>query len=121
MGGRMASLVAAEGFACDALVFWGYPLHPAVRPSAPAPAALRDEHLPRVEVPMLFVQGTRDALCRLELLRPVLRRLGARATLHVVEGADHGFDVLRSSGRTPEEVEAEIAGVVNEWLARIVR
>lgn len=111
LGGRVASHLAAEGFACDGLVFYGYPLHPANKPSA-----LRDEHLPRIQAPMLFVQGARDALCDLDLLRPVLARIGPRATLHVVRGADHSFEVLKSSGRTEAEVQAEIAGAVDAWL-----
>jgi uncharacterized protein len=111
LGGRVASHLAAEGFACDGLVFYGYPLHPANKPNA-----LRDEHLPRIQAPMLFVQGTRDALCDLDLLRPVLARIGPRASLHLVHGADHSFDVLKSSGRTAAEVQAEVAGAVDAWL-----
>jgi predicted alpha/beta-hydrolase family hydrolase len=103
MGGRMASMLAAEGYACDGLVFLGYPLHPAGKPEQ-----LRDAHLPRVRAPMLFVQGTRDALCDLELLRPVLARVGPRATLHEVAGADHGFEVRKMDGRTPDSVLAEV-------------
>ena len=111
LGGRVASHLAAAGLACEGLVFYGYPLHPAKKRDA-----LRDEHLPRVPVPMLFVQGTRDALCDLDLLRPVLERIGPRASLHVVRDADHSFEVLKSSGRTAVDVEAEVAGAVDAWL-----
>jgi predicted alpha/beta-hydrolase family hydrolase len=87
MGGRMASMAAAEGdLPVAGLVFLGYPLHPPGRPER-----LRDEHLARVDVPMLFLQGTRDALARIDLLRPVVERLGPRAELVEVEGADHSF------------------------------
>jgi predicted alpha/beta-hydrolase family hydrolase len=92
------------------LVFAGFPLHPPERPGTE-----RADHLARVEVPMLFLQGTRDRLASLELLRPVVERLGPRATLHVLEGADHGFDVLRRSGRTPDDVLEEMARTVAAW------
>ncbi|MEW6272613.1 MAG: alpha/beta family hydrolase, partial [Thermodesulfobacteriota bacterium] len=86
MGGRVASMLVADGLPADALVFLSYPLHPAGKPDR-----LRDEHLPRVACPMLFVQGDRDTLCSLDLLRPVLARLGPRAELAVFPGADHGM------------------------------
>lgn len=114
MGGRMASLLAAEGYACDGLVFLGYPLHPAGKPEQ-----LRDAHLPKVAAPMLFVQGTRDALCNLSLLRPVLARIGPRATLHEVKGGDHGFEVRKSDGRTAESVLAEIIDTTSDWIAEV--
>ena len=75
----------------------------------------RADHLAEVSVPMLFLQGTRDALADLDLLRPVLDRLGKRATLHVVDGADHMFHVLKRSGRTDEQVMDELASAVAEW------
>lgn len=111
MGGRMASLLAAEGFACDGLFFLGYPLHPSGKPEQ-----LRDKHLTKVAPPMLFVQGTRDKLCDLALLRPVLERVGPRATLHEVAGADHGFDVRKMDGRTPEGVLEELIASIAGWL-----
>jgi predicted alpha/beta-hydrolase family hydrolase len=87
MGGRMASMAAAEGgLPVSGLVFLGYPLHPPGKPER-----LRDEHLANVDVPMLFLQGTRDALARLDLLRPVVERLGPRAELVEIEGAGHSF------------------------------
>ncbi|KYF49770.1 hypothetical protein BE08_01700 [Sorangium cellulosum] len=115
MGGRIASLLAARAVPCDGLVFLGYPLHPAGKRDA-----LRDEHLPAIKAPMLFLQGTRDPLCDLDLLRPALKRLGRRARLHVVEGGDHSLEVLKSSGRTRESVLAEILAAIDGWLEKRV-
>jgi len=113
MGGRMTSAAAAEAELPGArgLVFFGFPLHPAKRPSAD-----RAAHLADVDLPMLFLQGTRDALADLGLLAPIVEALGPRATLHVVEGADHGFHVPRKSGRTDEEVADELADRVSGWI-----
>src|SRR5262245_17590247 len=110
LGGRIASYVAAGGAPVRALVFLGYPLHPAGRPDA-----LRADHLPRVPGPMLFVQGTRDALCDLDRLRPVLAGL-PRARLHVIEGGDHSFRVPRRTGRADADVWQEIVRVTAAWL-----
>lgn len=114
MGGRMTSMAAAEGGLPEVrgLVFLGFPLHAAGRPSTD-----RGDHLARVEVPMLFLQGTRDALADLELLRTVLDPLIGRATLHVVQGADHSFKVRKKDGRAEDDVMAEIAGAVDAWTA----
>lgn len=111
MGGRIASHLAAAGEPCDGLVFLGYPLHPAGRPQV-----RRDAHLPRIAAPMLFLTGTRDALCPLPTLRAVLARL-PHATLHVVEDGDHGFAVRKRSGRTPDDVLDELAAATVAWLA----
>ena len=112
MGGRMTSSAMArrplEGVL--GLVFLGFPLHPSKRPDVS-----RAEHLDRVESPMLFLQGTRDDLADLELITSVCGRLGSRATLHVVEGADHSFSVLKRSGRTNAEVMEELALTIAEW------
>lgn len=112
-GGRMTSSAAANGLVpgVRGLVFLGFPLHPAGRP-----ATERADHLARIQIPMLFVQGTRDALAGLDLLRPVLSELGGRAALHVVDGGDHSFKVLRRSGRTEDEVMSEIGDVVAGWM-----
>jgi hypothetical protein len=112
MGGRMTSRAAAEEAlpGVRGLVFLGFPLHPAGRPGTE-----RAEHLSGVDVPMLFLQGTRDRLADLDLLQPVCRELGSRATLHVVEGADHSFGVLVRSGRSADEVMAELADAVAAW------
>jgi predicted alpha/beta-hydrolase family hydrolase len=114
-GGRMSSQAqASEPLpGVRGLVFFGFPLHPAGKP-----AVERAQHLARVQVPMLFLQGTRDALADLELVRDTTKRLGERATLHVVEGADHAFEVLKRSGRTNAEVWGELAEVAAEWMRR---
>jgi predicted alpha/beta-hydrolase family hydrolase len=111
MGGRIGSQVVAAGAPGDALILLGYPLHPPGKPGQ-----LRDRHLPQIAVPMLFVQGTRDAFARPDLLDAVLARLGEKATLHRIEGGDHSFGVLKRSGRTAAEVEAEGKGVLLSWL-----
>ena len=92
------------------LVFFGFPLHP-----AGAPAVTRGEHLERVTTPMLFLSGTRDKLADLDLLRPVVERLGSRALLHVVEGADHSFEVPRRTGRNLADVLEELAQTMSSW------
>lgn len=114
MGGRMSSRAAAAAPLPEVrgLVFLGFPLHPANKPST-----TRADHLAGVTVPMLFLQGPRDALADLALLRPVVGELGARARLHVVEGADHGFHVLVRSGRTDDEVLDELAAVIAGFAA----
>ena len=119
MGGRMTSLAAAE----DALpgvrgiVFLGFPLHGIGKP----PGTERSEHLDRVAPPLLFVQGTRDRLANLAFLCPVVDRLGPRATLHVVEGGDHSFKVLKRSGRTHPQVMTEVADAVAGWMSAVGR
>ncbi len=117
MGGRMTSLASSEGPLPKVigLVFFGFPLHPAGKP-----ATERADHLSLVEAPMLFLQGPRDTLATPELLGPVIRRLGKRATLHSVEGADHGFKVLKRSGRTEEDVILELAETAARWIGRRV-
>src|SRR6266568_1699227 len=116
MGGRMTSQAAAERplDGVRGLVFFGFPLHPPNRPGTK-----RAEHLAKVTVPMLFLQGTRDALGDLTLLRPVCAKLGARAKLHIIEKADHSFHVLKSSGRSDAEVLRELAETVASWAERI--
>jgi predicted alpha/beta-hydrolase family hydrolase len=112
MGGRMTSRAAAaeplEGVA--GLVFVGFPLHPTGQPGTS-----RADHLEKVAAPMLFLQGTRDTLADLALLEPVIAKLGSRATLKIVEGADHGFHVLKRGGRTDDEVLDELAATVAAW------
>jgi predicted alpha/beta-hydrolase family hydrolase len=116
MGGRMTSQAAAKGQLGElaGLIFLGFPLHPPKRP-----AIERAEHLARVTQPMLFLQGTRDDLADLALIREVCGRLGNRATLHVVEGADHSFGVLKRSGRTGSEVLEELADTIAGWCREI--
>ncbi|MGD8375201.1 MAG: dienelactone hydrolase family protein [Acidobacteriota bacterium] len=117
MGGRMTSLAASEETLAgvSGLVFLGFPLHAPGKRSAE-----RGEHLREVRLPMLFLQGTRDRLADLELLRPLLAKLGARATLHVVEGGDHSFHVPKRSGRTDDEALDELAAAVDGWVRRMV-
>ena len=112
-GGRMTSQAqAVEALpGVRGLAFLGFPLHPAGKPGIE-----RAEHLARVEVPMLFVSGERDALAELDLLRPVVAALGERATLHLVARADHSLKVQAKSGRTAAEAEAEALDAMAEWM-----
>ena len=114
-GGRMTSRAhAAEPLAdCGGLVFLGFPLHP---PDKPEAAAERAEHLPRTTGPLLFLQGTRDDFAPLDHLRPIVEALGPRATLHVLDGADHGYAVLARSGRTHSDVIDELSGAIASWI-----
>jgi predicted alpha/beta-hydrolase family hydrolase len=116
MGGRMTSQAAAQhGLdGVRGLVFFGFPLHPPKQPGTK-----RAEHLAKVTVPMLFLQGTRDTLADLKLLRPVCAKLGPRATLHVIETADHSFHVLKRSGRSDAEVLRELAETTVSWAEGI--
>jgi predicted alpha/beta-hydrolase family hydrolase len=113
MGGRAASMLAADGMACDALLLLAYPLHPAGEPQQ-----LRDAHLPQIKVPVLCFNGTRDALCRRDLMESVLATVRAPWEMHWLEGADHSFHVLKSSGRTDADVLDEVGDVSQRWLAR---
>src|SRR6266487_2488695 len=116
MGGRMTSQAAAQQplDGVRGLVFFGFPLHPPNRPGTK-----RADHLAKVTIPTLFLQGTRDTLADLKLLRPICTKLGARATLHIIETADHSFHVLKSSGRTDADVLQELAETVASWAERI--
>lgn len=118
MGGRMTSMAAAEGLLPDiqGIVFFGFPLHP---PKQPEKWSERAEHLKRVKVPMLFLQGTRDAFADLKLLRPVCKGLGKRATLHLIEGGDHSFHVPKSSERGDTGVFDEIVRSVETWADKL--
>jgi len=116
MGGRAASMLAADGFPCDGLLLLAYPLHPAGKPKE-----LRDAHLAKIEVPVLCLNGTRDALCRRDLMEGVVDRLTGRWTMHWLEGADHGFHVLKSSGRSDGEVLNEIAETSIAWASDLER
>src|SRR5712671_684120 len=116
MGGRAASMLAADGFACDGLLLLAYPLHPAGRPEE-----LRDAHLAQIKVPVLCLNGTRDALCRRDLMEPVVGRLTDRWTMRWLEGADHSFRVLKASGRSDGEVLSEIAETCGTWVSGLRR
>ena len=112
-GGRMTSqaqsVAAIDGV--QGLVFLGFPLHPAGKPSTD-----RAEHLQNVEIPMLFVQGSRDKLADMSLLRPIVGELGARATLVAVADADHAFHVPKRSGQTDAQVIVSIAETAANWM-----
>ena len=111
-GGRMTSGAAASSLpGVRGLAFLGFPLHPPGRPGT-----RRADHLVRVELPMLFLQGTRDQFAQTALITGVCQRLGSRATLHSVEGADHSFGVLKSSGRSPGTVLDELADTLVQWV-----
>ncbi len=114
LGGRMTSLSAAQNAlnGVRGLVFFGFPLHPPNQPGTK-----RAEHLHDVKLPMLFLQGTRDAFADLKLLRPICAALGPRVTLHVIETADHSFHVLKASGKTDANVLQELARTVAVWTS----
>jgi predicted alpha/beta-hydrolase family hydrolase len=112
MGGRAASMLAADGFDCDGLLLLAYPLHP-----AGAPEKLRDAHLAQIRVPVLCFNGTRDALCERGLMERALQSLPWQ--MHWLEGADHSFHVLKSSGRTDDAVMQEVTAVAQGWLSRL--
>jgi uncharacterized protein len=114
LGGRMASHLAAKGEAVDGVLLLGYPLHPAGKPTQ-----LRVAHLDKIRVPMLFFAGTRDALCQLDLLRQTLSRLTAPTQLHVIDGGDHSFNVLKSMKRDVAAVWDEIIETSAQWLDRL--
>ena len=115
-GGRMTSTAAAEAPlpGVRGLAFLGFPLHPPGKPGTQ-----RADHLSRVTVPMLFLQGTRDEFAGLDLLEPVVRGLGARATLHLVDGGNHSFAVPKSTGRGGAEVLDELAEALSLWATAL--
>jgi uncharacterized protein len=118
MGGRMTSTAASENLLdvpkVRGLVFFGFPLHPPKQP-----ATKRGDHLAKVTQPMLFLQGTRDDLADLKLLQPICKKLGSLATLHIIDGADHSFHVLKSAGKTDAEILRELAHTTAEWAATL--
>ena len=111
-GGRMTSQAQAKAplDGVEGLAFLGFPLHPAGQPSTD-----RGAHLADIHIPMLFLQGTNDQLAKVDLLKPVVAGLGRRATLHLVEGADHSFHVPKRSGRDDKEVMAEVLDAFAAW------
>ena len=115
-GGRMSSQAASLGLldGVKGLVFFGFPLHPPNRPGTK-----RADHLAKVRMTMLFLQGTRDALADLNLLRPICTGLGSLATLRVIEGADHSFHVLKSSGRSDADALRELARTTASWAENL--
>ena len=117
LGGRMTSTAASQAplLGVQGIVFFGFPLHPPAQPSTE-----RARHLQSISVPMLFLQGTRDKLAELELLSPVCGDLGKRAHMHIIEGADHSFGVLKRSGRNDRDVLKELGATVAEWANRLI-
>jgi predicted alpha/beta-hydrolase family hydrolase len=113
MGARMSSQAAAQKLlpTTRGLIFFGFPLHPPNRPDTK-----RATHLDDVTLPMLFLQGTRDTLADLILLRPIVKQLTPRATLHVIDTADHSFHVLKSSKKTDAEILQELAATTAAWM-----
>ncbi|MGY3032880.1 putative alpha/beta-hydrolase family hydrolase [Bradyrhizobium sp. USDA 4354] len=115
-GGRMTSQAQSKAPlpGVEGLAFLGFPLHADKKPSAE-----RAEHLSGIAIPMLFLQGTRDGLADLGHLRPVIETLGAKATLHEVEGGDHSFAVLKKSGRSNDEALTEVLDILAAWIDRL--
>jgi len=115
-GGRMTSTAASEGMLpnVSGIVFFGFPLHAPGKPSNE-----RAEHLYRVNIPMLFLQGTRDALASLDLLKPVCDKLGKKAELFIIEGADHSFHVPKEKNMKESDVIELICKEVKRWLIQL--
>src|SRR5512141_1658129 len=111
MGGRAASMMAAKGFDCDGLLLLAYPLHPPGQLDK-----LRDAHLPAIKVPVLCFNGTRDTFCTPELMTKVLEKVGPNWQMHWLEGADHSFHVLKSSGRNDAAVLDEVGEIAQAWV-----
>ena len=114
--GRMTSTAQSESpmEGVKGLVFFSFPLHPAGEP-----AVKRSDHLAIIDIPMLFLSGTRDALGDLDLLEPVVKNLNKNATLHLLDTADHSFKVLKRTRQSDEDVFAEMARVMKAWIANI--
>jgi predicted alpha/beta-hydrolase family hydrolase len=111
MGGRAGSVLASEGFACDGLLLLAYPLHPPGRPQQ-----LRSAHLPAIRTPVLCINGTRDDFCTPALMKEVLTTVQPTWRMHWIEGADHSFHVLKSSGRNDDDILHEIGEVTGRWI-----
>ena len=117
-GGRMTSQAQAKDPlpGVRGLCFFGFPLHPARKPGRE-----RGAHLTDIQVPMLFLQGTKDALAEVGLMEPLVASLGTRATLHFVKDADHSFHVPARSGRQDRDVIEEILDVMATWLSEVAK
>jgi uncharacterized protein len=115
MGGRAASMMAADGFDATGLILLAYPLHPPGQHDK-----LRDEHLPSITMPVLCCNGTRDTFCDPALMAAAVKKVNTRWTMHWIEGADHGFHVPKKSGRTDADVLHEVANATAEWLKAVV-
>ncbi|MFL5483858.1 MAG: alpha/beta family hydrolase [Gemmatimonadaceae bacterium] len=113
MGGRAASMLASDGFDAAGLVLLAYPLHPPGKPDQ-----LRDAHLPSIRMPVICFNGTRDPFCTPSLMEEVLKRVATNWEMHWVEGADHSFHVLKSSGTTDAQVLDQMTDTIRNWVAR---
>jgi len=116
MGGRAASMMASKSFECDALLLFAYPLHPSGQPEK-----LRDAHLSSIEVPVLCFSGTRDALCRRDLMETALKTVKTRWDMQWIEGADHSFHVPKSSGNTDAGVLTAMSEHTGRWIQALSR
>jgi len=114
MGGRAASMLVADGLPCQGLLLLAYPLHPPGKPEQ-----LRDAHLPAIRVPVLCFNGTRDPFCTRSLMEEVLKRVKTDWEMEWVEGADHSFHVLKSSGTTDAAVLEGMADKCAGWVGKI--
>jgi len=116
MGGRVTSIAAAKAplDGVIGLIYFGFPLHAAGRPGIE-----RGEHLANIQIPMLFLQGSRDPLAELKLLKPLCARLDKRSQLFIVEGGDHSFHMLKSSKRSDEEVLDEAVSRAAKWMESV--
>lgn len=114
MGGRAASVLAADGYPCNGVLLLAYPLHPPGQPEK-----LRVAHLSSIPVPVLCFSGTRDSFCRRDLMEAAIAPVGARWTMRWLEGADHSFHVPKRSGTTEAAVLAEVADTTANWIATL--
>jgi len=114
-GGRMTSLAAADSLPhVQGLIFFAFPLHPPNKPSVE-----RAEHLPTIKIPMLFLSGTRDKLFDLDLFKPVHKRLGRNAKLHLIDTADHSYKILKRTRKSEEIVFDEMARIARGWIDKV--
>jgi len=116
MGGRAASMLASDGFDAAGLVLLAYPLHPPGKTDQ-----LRDAHLPSIRMPVICFNGTRDPFCTPSLMEEVLKRVTTNWEMHWVEGADHSFHVLKSSGKTDTQVLDQMSDTIRDWVERLER
>ncbi len=113
LGGRIASMLVAEGIRADGLIFLGFPLHPPEKPDKK-----RDDLLNKIDRPMLFIEGTNDPLCNLDRLQEIRNSLSVATEIHIVDGGDHSFRIPKTAGRQMEEIFGEISSAICEWLDR---
>lgn len=107
-------MMAAKGFDCDGILLFAYPLHPPGQPEK-----LRDAHLPSITAPVVCFNGTRDPFCTRELMEAAVKTVKTRWEMHWIEGADHSFHVLKSSGRTDADVLDEVGDATQHWIQEL--